>query len=138
MAKERENFGFYFRRASGGAVARGRLGQRRADLCQPDGKRCAGGRPGQAVMAAMVENVNRRKTRRGGDFIMADFSDSSGQFSASCFEESLVDPMLGWAKDGTCLLLQVELDSPSPKSRRGSPCAARGRWKRSKARPAWS
>jgi DNA polymerase-3 subunit alpha len=22
--------------------------------------------------------------------------------------------MLGWAKDGTCLLLQVELDSPSP------------------------
>ncbi|MEZ5683064.1 MAG: hypothetical protein R3E03_02255 [Novosphingobium sp.] len=40
-----------------------------------------------AVMAAMVEGVQRRKTRRGADFVMADFSDSSGQFSASCFED---------------------------------------------------
>ena len=65
-------------------------------------------------MAAMVEGVNRGKTKRGGDFIRADFSDASGQFSAACFEESLVEPMLQWAKDGTCLLLHVELDSPSP------------------------
>jgi DNA polymerase-3 subunit alpha len=58
--------------------------------------------------------VNRGKTRRGGDFVRADFSDQSGQFSAACFEEALVDPMLQWAKDGTCLLLTVELDAPSP------------------------
>ncbi|MFM5948615.1 MAG: DNA polymerase III subunit alpha, partial [Novosphingobium sp.] len=37
-----------------------------------------------------------------------------GQFSAACFEETLVDPMLQWAREGTCLLLTVELDSPSP------------------------
>ena len=67
-----------------------------------------------AVMAAMVEGVQRRKTKRGKDFVMADFSDSSGQFSASCFEESLVDSFVQWAKEGACVLLNVELDSPSP------------------------
>ena len=67
-----------------------------------------------AVMAAMVEGVQRRKTKRGKDFVMADFSDSSGQFSASCFEESLVESFVQWAREGTCILLNVELDSPSP------------------------
>ena len=67
-----------------------------------------------AVMAALVEGVNRGRTRKGNDFIRADFSDSSGQFSASCFEEGLVEAFQGWAKDGTCLLINVELDSPSP------------------------
>jgi DNA polymerase-3 subunit alpha len=67
-----------------------------------------------AVVAAMVEGVQRRKTKRGNDFVVADFSDSSGQFSASCFEESLVEPMVRWAKEGTCVLLNVELDAPSP------------------------
>ena len=121
MAKEREFFGFYFAAhpveqfravasangalsyaalmASGGA-GNGSIG---------DG---AGRRP--AVMAALVEGVNRGRTRKGNDFIRADFSDSSGQFSASCFEESLVEAFQGWAKDGTCLLIDVELDSPSP------------------------
>jgi DNA polymerase-3 subunit alpha len=68
----------------------------------------------QAVIAAMVENVSRGKTKRGKDFARCDFSDSSGQFSAACFEETLVDPLVRWAKDGTCVLLTVELDSPSP------------------------
>ena len=58
--------------------------------------------------------MNRGRTRKGRDFIRADFSDSSGQFSASCFEEALVENFQAWAKDGTCLLLNVELDSPSP------------------------
>jgi DNA polymerase-3 subunit alpha len=64
-------------------------------------------------MAAMVENVQRRKTKRGKDFVLADFSDQSGNFSASCFEESMVEHFVRWAKDGTCILLNVELDSPS-------------------------
>ena len=66
------------------------------------------------MIAAMVESVNKGRTRKGAEFVRADFSDSSGQFSAACFEEALVEPMLRWAKDGTCLLLTVELDSPSP------------------------
>jgi DNA polymerase-3 subunit alpha len=67
-----------------------------------------------AVMAAMVEGVNKGRTRRGGEFVRADFSDSSGQFTAACFEEGLVDSFQRWAADGVCVLLNVELDSPSP------------------------
>lgn len=44
---------------------------------------------------------------------MADFSDQSGQFSASCFEESLVPQFQEWARSGECVLLTVELDRPS-------------------------
>jgi DNA polymerase-3 subunit alpha len=73
-----------------------------------------GGARQNAVMAALIETVSRRKTRKGRDFIAADFSDSSGQFSASCFEEGLVEAFQKWAQDGTCVLLQVELDRPSP------------------------
>ena len=62
----------------------------------------------------MVEGAKRGQTRRGKDFIRADFSDSSGQFSAACFEESLVAQFTKWAEDSTCVLLTVELDSPSP------------------------
>jgi len=113
MAKERENFGFYF--------AAHPVEQFRA-IASANGARTHGslvtagvqnGRQG-AVMAAMVESVNRGKTRKGKDFVRADFSDSSGQFSAACFEESLVESFLRWAREGTCVLLTVELDSPSP------------------------
>jgi DNA polymerase-3 subunit alpha len=113
MAKERENFGFYF--------AAHPVGQFRA-VASANGARSfaslmtqgvQAGRT-QAVMAAMVEGVTRGKTRKGKDFVRADFSDSSGQFSASCFEEALVEPMQRWAADGTCVLLTVELDAPNP------------------------
>ncbi len=113
MAKERENFGFYFaahpveqfRAIASANGARSYAGLIAAGV--------SGGRS-QAIMAAMVEAVNRGKTRKGKDFVRADFSDSSGQFSAACFEESLVEPMQRWAAEGTCVLLTVELDAPSP------------------------
>lgn len=113
MAAERENFGFYFAAhpveeyravaSANGARSYGSL------IAGGDG----GGRSG-AVMAALVESVQKRKTKRGKDFVMADFSDSSGLFSASCFEESLVEPFTQWAREGTCVLLNVELDRPNP------------------------
>ena len=114
MARERENFGFYFAAhpvEQWRAVASANGARSYAGLMETG---VPGGGRAPAVMAAMVEGVQRRKTRRGADFVVAEFSDNSGQFSASCFEESLVEPMLQWAKDGTCLLLQVELDAPSP------------------------
>jgi DNA polymerase-3 subunit alpha len=117
MAAERENFGFYFAAhpvEEYRAVASANGARTYGSLMSGSG----GGEPGAsrsaAVMSALVENVQRRKTKRGKDFILADFSDSSGQFSASCFEESLVEPFLQWAKDGTCVLLTVELDRPNP------------------------
>ncbi|MGB7408637.1 MAG: DNA polymerase III subunit alpha [Pontixanthobacter sp.] len=114
MAKERENFGFYFSAhpvQQYWAVASAN-GARTYQSLMESGA-LPGGRQ-QAVMAAMVESVNVGKTRRGKDFIRADFSDSTGQFSAACFEESLVEKFRTWAADATCILLNVELDSPSP------------------------
>ncbi len=114
MSHERDTFGFYFAAhpvTQFKAVAS-------ANGARPYSSIMESGVPGggrqAAVMAAMVESVNRGKTRRGKDFVRADFSDPSGQFSAACFEETLVEPMQRWAKEGTCLLIQVELDSPSP------------------------
>ncbi|MDE8652733.1 DNA polymerase III subunit alpha [Novosphingobium album (ex Liu et al. 2023)] len=115
MAKERENFGFYFAAhpvEQYRAVASANGARTHASLIA-GGSGAAAGRSG-AVMAVLVEAVQKRKTRKGKDFVMADFSDASGQFSASCFEESLVESFVRWAREGTCVLLTVELDSPSP------------------------
>ena len=114
MAQERAAFGFYFAAhpvSQYRAVAMANGARSHAALTAQG---VSGGGRQAAVMAALVEGVNRRKTKRGKDFVMADFSDATGQFSASCFEEALVDSFVRWAKEGTCVLLQVELDSPSP------------------------
>ena len=113
MAKERDNFGFYFAAhpvEQYRSVASANGARTHASLIATGGSGI-GRQP--AVMAVLVENVQRRKTKRGKDFVIADFSDNTGQFSASCFEETLVEPLLAWAKEGICLLLNVELDSPS-------------------------
>jgi len=114
MAKERENFGFYFsahpiQQYREVASAQGaRTYQSLMEAGAPAGGRCT------AVIAAMVENASKGRTKRGAEFIRADFSDASGQFSSACFEESLVESFQKWAADGECVLLNVELDSPNP------------------------
>lgn len=114
MNKERECFGFFFaahpvQQFKAAASAQG--ARPYASLMEPGMAGATGRRP--AVIAAMVEGVNRGRTRRGKDFVRCDFSDTSGAFSAACFEEALVERFQEWAKDGTCLLLSVELDSPN-------------------------
>ncbi len=114
MAKERENFGFYF---SAHPV------QQYRDVASAHGARTyqsvmeagapAGGRS-QVVLAAMVEGITKARTRKGGQFVRADFSDLSGQFSAACFEDALVPKFEEWAAAGECLLLTMELDAPNP------------------------
>jgi DNA polymerase-3 subunit alpha len=113
MAAERESFGFYFAAhpvEQYRAIASANGARNYASLMETG---VASGRQ-PAVMAALVEGVSKGRTRRGGEFVRADFSDSSGQFSAACFEEGLVDSFQRWAEDGACVLLNVELDSPSP------------------------
>ena len=115
MAAERDTFGFYFAAhpvTEYRAVASANGARTYGSLMSGDGD--AGAARSGAVMAALVEGVNRRKTKKGNDFIAAEFSDSSGQFSASCFEEALVEPFQQWAREGTCVLLNVELDRPNP------------------------
>src|SRR5690606_16605216 len=99
MANERENFGFYFAAhpvEQYRAVASSNGALSYAALMEAG---VAGGRR-PAVMAALVESVSKGRTRRGADFVRADFSDSSGQFSAACFEESLVESFQRWAAEG--------------------------------------
>jgi len=113
MAAEREVFGFYFTAhpvEQYRAIASANGARSYASLMESG---VSGGRQ-PAVLAALVESVSKGRTRKGGEFIRADFSDSSGQFSAACFEEALVDNFQRWAADGVCVLLNVELDSPSP------------------------
>jgi len=113
MAAERETFGFYFAAhpvEQYRAIASANGARSYASLIETG---VAGGRQ-PAVMAALVEGVSKGRTRRGGEFVRADFSDTSGQFTAACFEEGLVESFQRWAADGVCVLLNVELDSPSP------------------------
>ncbi|AKH41740.1 DNA polymerase-3 subunit alpha [Altererythrobacter atlanticus] len=113
MAAERDTFGFFFAAhpvEQYRTIASANGARSYASLMEEG---VVGGRK-PAVIAAMVESVNKGRTRKGAEFIRADFSDSTGQFSAACFEESLVSNFQNWAADGTCVLLQVELDSPSP------------------------
>ncbi len=113
MAAEREAFGFYFAAhpiEEFRHVALANCARTHAALMEAG---VGGGRQG-AVMAALVESVSKGRTRKGGEFVRADLSDATGQFSAACFEEGLVERFTDWASEGTCVLLQVELDSPSP------------------------
>ena len=110
MAQEKEAFGFYF---SAHPVDRFR------HLAEARGARSYGaictepvaeGGRANAVMAAMVEEVRWRETRRGARYAAATFSDSSGQFQASCFEEDACKAIEVMAREGDCALLMVELD----------------------------
>ena len=113
MAAERENFGFYFAAhpvEQYRAIASANGARSYASLMESG---VVGGRQ-PAVMAALIESVSKGRTRKGSEFVRADFSDSSGQFSAACFEDGLVESFQRWAAEGTCVLLNVELDAPSP------------------------
>ncbi len=114
MVHERDAFGFYFSAhpvsqfqavtASLGALTH-------AALCS-EGPIGEGVRK-PAVMAALIEKVRWRDSRRGNRFALADLSDSSGQFSASCFEEDQCKILAELADQGRCALLNVELDQRS-------------------------
>jgi DNA polymerase III subunit alpha len=111
MEREKEAFGYYFAAhpLSQFAQVSASHGARSHAEIMESGP-IAGGVRKAATMTAMVQGIRWRESKRGNRFVLADLSDTSGQFSARCFEEA-VCPQLGeWAKDGTCLLLQVELD----------------------------
>ncbi|HEX7781344.1 MAG TPA: DNA polymerase III subunit alpha [Sphingobium sp.] len=111
MAQEKEAFGFYF---SAHPVDRYRhiaeaKGVRSfGTICaQPSSE--AGGRT-NALMAALIEEVRWRDTRRGGRYVAATLSDASGQFQASCFDEDSCKLIEALWKEGDCALFTVELD----------------------------
>jgi DNA polymerase-3 subunit alpha len=112
MAQEKEAFGFYFSahpvdRYKHLADARGARSY--GAICANPPATVEG--RANAIMAAMVENVRWRETKRGARYANATFSDQSGQFQASCFDEEACKAIEEMAQDGECALLMVELDS---------------------------
>jgi DNA polymerase-3 subunit alpha len=63
-----------------------------------------------ATVSALIEGVRWRESRKGKRFMIADFSDNSGQFSLRCFDEAVGMQLAEWAKDAECLLLHCEMD----------------------------
>ncbi len=111
MIREKDAFGFYFSahpvtqyRAQ--LLAQGVKTQ--ADLASLPP--IAEGERRQIKMAALVENVRWRESRRGNRFCMAELSDPSGQFGASCFEEDVGKILTQAAEESACLMLDIELD----------------------------
>ena len=108
---EKEAFGFYFSShpiAQYKAVTGAHGAQSYEAICQ-SGPIAEGVRK-PSVMAALIESVRWRETKRGKRFVLADLSDSSGQFSVSCFEENACVQLEELAKASECALLNVELD----------------------------
>jgi DNA polymerase III subunit alpha len=111
MSAEKEAFGFYFSahpvdRYAHVAAAHG--ARSFAAICAApapvDGSRTS------AVMAALVEDVRFRTSARGNRYLMATFSDASGQFTGSCFDDDAAKNIEEAGRNGGCGLLSVELD----------------------------
>jgi DNA polymerase-3 subunit alpha len=114
MAKERENFGFRFAGdplADCRAIASAQGARLYDSLMQTE---IGEGARVKAVIAVVVDGASKARTRKGKDFVRADFDDGYSQFSCACFEEALVEQFLVWAAAGERVLLNVELDSPNP------------------------
>jgi DNA polymerase-3 subunit alpha len=111
MGQEKEAFGFYF---SAHPVDRFRA------LAEAQGARTFGALAGaapagdgervRATMAALVEEARWRTSQKGRRFLMARLSDASGQFDATVFDDEPAKQVEAAAKDGSCVLLGVELD----------------------------
>jgi DNA polymerase-3 subunit alpha len=111
MEQEKEAFGFYFSAhpvdrhshiaRMHGARAYASLGE----LNIPDDGSRAG-----ATMAVLVEEARWRQSARGKRYLMAQLSDASGQFSATCFDDAVAKDLEDAAREAKCALITVELD----------------------------
>ncbi len=110
MAAERDAFGFYFS-AHPVDAARHLLGAHKvksfaeiAELSVTEGERIG------STMAGLVEEARWRTSAKGRRYMMATLSDSSGQFTATAFDDEATAALEAAAKAGQCGLLSVELD----------------------------
>ena len=112
MAQEKEAFGFYFSAHPVDRyriLARGKGVRSYAELCGQAAGLGSGDRS-TAMMAGLIEELRWRDTRKGARYASATFSDSSGQFQASCFDEDACKLLATLHETNECALLTVELD----------------------------
>jgi DNA polymerase-3 subunit alpha len=121
MAAEKEAFGFYFSAHPTDRyrhLAQANNARTFAELCTipistAEPERDAQGRriPAPTVkIAALIEEARWRTSARGRRYLLANLSDSSGQFMASCFDDVASADLEAAAKAGACVLLSAELD----------------------------
>ena len=110
MAAERDSFGFYFSAHPVDsqrhllAAHKVRRFDELAEIRIGEGERAS------ASMAGLVEGVRWRVSARGRRYMVAGFSDPSGQFEATVFDEEPCSAIEAAAKANGCGLLTVELD----------------------------
>ncbi|MCU6452935.1 DNA polymerase III subunit alpha [Sphingomonas sp. A2-49] len=111
MEQEKEAFGFYFsahpvdRHAHLAKMHGARQYVALTELRIPEDGTRAG-----ATMAVLVEDARWRTSARGKRYMMATVSDASGQFVATCFDDSVAAELEEAARCGGCGLVTVELD----------------------------
>ncbi|HEX8388663.1 MAG TPA: DNA polymerase III subunit alpha, partial [Sphingomonas sp.] len=111
MEGEKEAFGFYFsahpvdRHAHIAKSHGARSFAALSDLHIPDDGSRAG-----ATMAVLVEEARYRTSARGKRYLMAQLSDATGQFMATCFDEAVSKDLEAAARESQCALITVELD----------------------------
>ncbi|MDP1026219.1 DNA polymerase III subunit alpha [Sphingomonas sp. KR1UV-12] len=111
MEQEKEAFGFYFsahpvdRHAHLARIHGARSFGSLTELTIPDDGSRAG-----ATMAVLVEEARWRTSARGKRYMMAQCSDASGQFMATCFDDLVAKDLEEAAREGGCGLVTVELD----------------------------
>jgi DNA polymerase-3 subunit alpha len=109
MGQEKEAFGFYF---SAHPIDRYR------HLAEAHGAKSYGAVCGTNIgeervpgtMAGLIEDVRWRTSAKGRRYLLVTCSDATGQFVASCFDETAAKDLEGAARIGGCGLLSVELD----------------------------
>ena len=109
---EHDSFGFWFagHPVEAHSVALATLGVLRADEAQA--RRMPAGSRQSVRLAGLVEDFRWRVPQgKGPDnrYMMADFTDQSGQWGATCFEAEAQQRIEAAAGDGQPLLLDVEL-----------------------------
>jgi DNA polymerase-3 subunit alpha len=110
MAAERDAFGFYFSAHPVDASKHLLSVHKVKTFAEISDLRVAEGERVSATMAGLVENARYRTSARGRRYMMADLSDSSGQFTATCFDDEPSGALEAAAKAQACGLLTVELD----------------------------
>lgn len=117
LAREREAFGFHF----SGHPTQAFAAVLEAHGCVPSAqalaRRASDGTRQTVRLAGIVEDWRwRNRANRGaeGRFLLADLSDGSGAFSATCFEAEAIASLQAAAAAGVPLLLQAELDFRGP------------------------
>ncbi|HEU0067398.1 MAG TPA: DNA polymerase III subunit alpha [Sphingomonas sp.] len=111
MEQEKEAYGFYFsshpvdRHAHLARMHGARAFAALTELAIPDDGTRAG-----ATMAVLVEDARWRTSARGKRYMMAQLSDASGQFVATCFDDAVAKDLEEAARAGGCGLATVELD----------------------------